>query len=101
MSHDILYFHSQTIPNLRKIKESGVSGVLKSNFPPITGSAWMSIATGKNPGETGVFDFLVLEDRQEWRIRPLTSADYQKNGAIWDYLSSLGKKVGVVNYPML
>lgn len=89
------------IPNLRKIKESGVSGVLKSNFPPITGSAWMSIATGKNSGETGVFDFLVLEDRQEWKIRPLTSADYQKNGAIWDYLSSLGKKVGVVNYPML
>lgn len=89
------------LPNLRKIKESGVSGILKSNFPPITGSAWMSIATGKNPGETGVFDFLVLEDRQEWRIRPLTSADYQKNGTIWDYLSSLGKKVGVVNYPML
>jgi len=36
------------LPILRKIKESGVSGVLKSNFPPITGSAWMSIATGKN-----------------------------------------------------
>lgn len=89
------------LPNLRKIKESGVSGVLRSNFPPITGSAWMSIATGKNPGETGIFDFLVLEDRHEWKIRPLTSADYKKNGAIWDYLSSSGKKVGIANYPML
>jgi len=81
---DILYplMDEGYLPNLRKIKESGVSGVLKSNFPPITGSAWMSIATGKNPGETGIFDFLVLEDRHEWKIRPLTSADYKKNGAI-------------------
>ncbi len=89
------------LPHLKKMKESGVSGILKSNFPPITGSAWMSIATGKNPGQTGVFDFMVLEDKKEWRIRPISSADYQKNGAIWDYLSSLGKKVGIVNYPML
>ncbi len=89
------------LPHLKNLKERGSSGILRSNFPPITGSAWMSIATGKNPGETGIFDFLVLEDKKKWKLRPITSWDYKRNGAIWDFLSNKGRKVGIVNYPML
>jgi len=89
------------LPNLQRLKESGCHGVLKSIFPPVTGSAWMSVATGKSPGQTGVFDFLILKDRATFQLRPISSDDFKRNGAIWDYLSSRGKKVGIVNYPML
>jgi len=89
------------LPNLKRIKENGISGVLESNFPPITGSAWMTIATGKEPGETGIFDFLNIVDRKSWQIKAVSSFDYRNNGSIWDFLSAKGKKVGVVNYPML
>jgi predicted AlkP superfamily phosphohydrolase/phosphomutase len=87
--------------NLKELRQKGISKVLRSNFPPVTASAWMSIATGKTPGETGVFDFWVLNDRGDWRLRPVTSSDYQAHGAVWDHLAASGRKVAVVNYPML
>ena len=89
------------LPNLRKLRDGGTHGILRSNFPPVTGSAWMSIATGKDPGENGIFDFLVMDDRKSLGLRPVNSSDYIRNNAVWDRLGAAGKKVGVVGYPML
>ena len=46
------------LPTLKKLMEEGVWGNLESTIPPVTGPAWVSFATGRNPGKTGVFDFL-------------------------------------------
>ena len=37
--------------NLAKIIETGARSNLLNTYPPITGSAWVSFATGKNPGK--------------------------------------------------
>lgn len=47
-----------TLPNIRKLIEEDVSGSLESTIPPVTGPAWVSFATGANPGKHGCFDFL-------------------------------------------
>ncbi len=45
------------LPHLEKLINSGVKGILKSTYPPITAAAWVSFMTGKNPGKHGYFDF--------------------------------------------
>ena len=46
------------LPAFRKLKKEGVAGKLRTTIPPITGSAWSSFMTGKNPGKHGIFDFI-------------------------------------------
>lgn len=89
------------LPTLAKIKESGASGILNSTFPPITGPAWLSLATGKNPGKTGVFDFRNIKSPQSFELKPLSSLEFRSNRCFWDYLSAEGKRIGIFNYPML
>jgi len=45
------------LPNLRRLIKSGVKGILKSTYPPLTAPAWVSFMTGENPGKHGFFDF--------------------------------------------
>lgn len=88
------------LPNLARLKESGQSGVLESTFPPITAPAWLSMATGQNPGKTGVFYFLNREDPNSFEFDTLGSDKFQGQ-CFWDVLSQQGHDVGIFNYPML
>ena len=46
------------MPNLKKILDQGSNAILESTMPPMTGTAWSTFATGKQPGKHGVYDFL-------------------------------------------
>lgn len=87
------------LPTFKKLLESGVSGTLKSTIPPVTGPSWLSFATGKNPGKTGIFDFINKSD-VDLTLRSVSSSNY-KGQSIWDYLSNNDYKTGVVAYPTL
>ncbi len=87
------------LPILGKLVKNGAYGTLKSTIPPVTGGAWLSIATGKSPGKTGIIDFLNRKDLS-YRLCPVSSADF-KGQSFWDYLGKINKKVGIFNYPML
>ncbi len=87
------------LPTFKKLLESGVSGTLKSTIPPVTGPSWLSFATGKNPGKTGVYDFL-NRDGVDLKLKSVSSNNY-KGESVWDYLSNNGYKTGVVAYPTL
>ncbi len=89
------------LPVLKKIIENGTYGNLESTFNPITGPAWTSLATGKNPGKTGVFDFFNRSSRNSFHLERASSTSIQKAGAYWDYLGDAGIEVGILNYPML
>ena len=86
------------LPNLKKIKESGVAGTLKSSFPPITGPAWTSFMTGKNPGKHGIYEFLVRKPNSYKEIP--VNAEYRNGQTLWEILSAQGYKVGVLNVPL-
>jgi len=74
---------------------------LESTFPPVTGPAWTALATGKNPGKTGIFDSLIRTDSQSLTTRLVSSRDIKRAKPYWDYLSDRGIRTGVVNYPFL
>lgn len=46
------------LPNLHKLAEQGGYSPLKVSNPPQTEVSWTSIATGADPGEHGIFDFV-------------------------------------------
>jgi predicted AlkP superfamily phosphohydrolase/phosphomutase len=88
------------LPNLASLVDSGYSGTLESTYPPITAPAWLSMATGQNPGKTGVFYFLNRESADSYDFETLGSDKFQGR-SFWDVLSARGHSVGVFNFPML
>ncbi len=84
------------MPNLGRLVERGARGILTSCFPPITGPAWTTFATGKNPGHHGFFDWGVL-DRQ-YNLRMWSNAEVPDQ-TLWSRLSDAGRRVGVFDVP--
>lgn len=81
------------LPTLKKLMGNGSYSRLKSTIPPLSLPAWPSIYTGKNPGKTGIYNFVqVKEGSYETEI-----VDWKIPNAIWQILSEHNKKVAVVN----
>lgn len=86
------------MPNLKKMTEEGTRGILKSTKPPITPVAWSSFQTGCNPGKHGIFDFKGY-DRKNSETFFVNSTSIRVP-TIWEYLSSMNKKIIVLNVPL-
>lgn len=86
------------MPNLTGLIEDGVSGTLSTTIPPITGSAWPSFQTGKNPGKHGIFSFedLVLGSYE----RRVINSQTIDGEPLWSILSRHNKRVCVINVPV-
>jgi predicted AlkP superfamily phosphohydrolase/phosphomutase len=87
-----------TMPTLKRLMQKGASGVLTTTLPPISSSAWVSFATGKNPGKHGLVDF--VHPRQNSYQISIVSTQQRASKAIWNLLSEKGRKVGVVGMPV-
>ncbi len=87
------------LPNIESLMNKGAYAEMLSTIPPITGPAWLALATGLNPGKTGIIDFLNRRNRGR-TLRSVSSGDYAGK-AFWDLASRSGIKVGVFNYPGL
>ncbi len=86
------------LPTFQQVIEGGATGLLKSTVPPTSGPSWSSFMTGKNPGKTGIYDFLYR--REGGYIFPPVNANRRDGKSLWRLLSEEGKRVGVVNVPM-
>ncbi|MGA8302083.1 MAG: alkaline phosphatase family protein [Thermoplasmata archaeon] len=85
------------LPFLQSLVNRGVRAPLTSVYPAKTIPAWYSCATGRDPGELGIYGFT------EPTGGPGQSKLVQSFGpaeAMWDRLSRQGVKVGVVNFPL-
>lgn len=86
------------LPTLRKLIKNGAYGELKSTIPPMSGVAWSSFITGKNPGKTGIYDFLYRR-KDSYTFSPINSK-IRYGKSFWKILSDDGKKVGILNVPV-
>jgi len=87
------------MPNLAALIARGASGRMLSTVPPISGPAWLSLATGMKPDSTSIYDF-TYRNGAGYELQPISSSDFAER-SIWDILSRAGKQVGIINYPML
>ncbi|MBC7249631.1 MAG: alkaline phosphatase family protein [Anaerolineae bacterium] len=85
------------LPNVARLIETGVRGVLESTMPPITPVAFSSFITGTNPGKHGVFDWTVR--RADGSTQP-ASASVRRGMPFWHYLNRAGVRVGIFNIPV-
>jgi len=86
------------LPFLRSLVDRGVRAPLTSVYPAKTIPAWYSCATGRDPGELGIYGFTEPTGGpgQSKLVQTFRPAE-----AMWDRLSRQGVKVGVVNFPLL
>jgi len=86
------------LPTLKKLIGGGVHGTLETTIPPVTGSAWASFATGKNPGKHGCYNF-ILPKKSLNAMKPITSRDI-KGETFYELLDNNKKKCILINLPV-
>jgi len=85
------------MPALAKLRADGCEAVLRSTVPTYTPPAWVSMATGVNPGRHGVFGFLASSPQERPRVAHSGSI---RATTMWRFLGDLGHRVGVFHVPM-
>ncbi|NLF13631.1 MAG: phosphodiesterase, partial [Anaerolineaceae bacterium] len=86
------------LPVLARLIDGGVSGNLRSTYPPLTGPAWSSFMTGKSPAWHGVLEFF---RREEGTYRQRLNSPQDLDGhSLWRILSDAGRQVGVMGVPL-
>lgn len=86
------------MPNLASLCARSVHAPLRSAHPPVTAPAWVSLATGVNPGRHGCFDF----NRPEGALgclRPLQAWDIAEK-TFYEILEERGRKTVLINLPV-
>jgi predicted AlkP superfamily phosphohydrolase/phosphomutase len=88
----------KSMPNLDRLASRGVAGRLESCVPPTTIPAWVSMFTGRDPGELGVYGF---RDRRDYSYRQGTLFSSRVTDAprTWDKLSDAGLVSYLIGVP--
>jgi predicted AlkP superfamily phosphohydrolase/phosphomutase len=86
------------LPNLARLIAEGAHGPLRSSIPYVSAAAWVSFATGSNPGRHGVYDF--VRRRAGGYGVELVNASTVRLPTLWQLLSERGVRVGVLNVPV-
>jgi len=86
------------LPHLSKLIGEGVSGPLRSVVPPVSGPAWVSFMTGKDPGRHGIYDFYKFAPGRRGK-RIISFRDIHAR-SLWEVLTTHGKHVGAINVPI-
>ena len=86
------------LPTLASLLKRGAGGRLWSTPNQMTSSAWVSMATGANPGAHGVYNFQERVPGQ-YLLR-LPTSDDRKLPAFWERASAAGLSVITARVPM-
>lgn len=87
------------MPFLARILAKGSRANLHSTPNPLTPPAWVSLMTGRSPGNHGVFDFIRAEERGEEVFFTLYDARDCRVETIWSIASKRGMRVAALNFP--
>ena len=81
------------LPALKALIDNGAYGYLETVSPPVTPPAWVSMASGKNPGKHGIFDWITADGR-------LINSRSVTGKRVWNILSDAGYSCCVINVPV-
>ncbi|MBD3335057.1 MAG: hypothetical protein GF355_06040, partial [Candidatus Eisenbacteria bacterium] len=85
---------SGEVPGFVRLRDEGAWGELRSLEPLFSPIVWTSISTGQAPEDHGIRSFTV--ETAAGRI-PVTS-NLRRARTLWDILSALGRRVGVIGW---
>ena len=87
------------LPNFKMMIENGSIARMRSIHPPITIPAWMSMCSGKDAGQIGVYGFRTRTGNSYTEFDISTSAKFSHVSKIWDSAAKYGKKSILVGIP--
>ncbi|MDA0780968.1 MAG: alkaline phosphatase family protein [Rickettsiales bacterium] len=87
------------MPFMAQIFKQGARGKLLSTPNPLTPPAWVSLMTGRSPGNHGLYDFLKTTEVGGELYTELYSATDCQVEMIWSIASRQGKRVAALNLP--
>jgi predicted AlkP superfamily phosphohydrolase/phosphomutase len=102
------------LPHFQKLSQMGGFSSLSTSNPAQSPVAWASIATGRNPGHHGIFDFLgrrvsdYMPELAILRMNPKNVFGKRESmflpvmhgNAFWDYTSDSGIPSTILKWPM-
>lgn len=90
------------MPTMKSLMDNGTWGTLESVTPPVTGPAWVSIVTGKQPGNHGIFDFFkpTKSKNAVGMSRRIVNAREVDGKPIWRLLTERDKTSIIMNVPV-
>jgi tetratricopeptide (TPR) repeat protein len=83
------------LPTFARLRSHGRTGVMLSTPPLISPMIWTTIATGVEPENHGILDFMA--DLPDGRQMPVGSSQ-RLAPALWNHFSQAGRRVGVVGW---
>lgn len=87
-----------SLPTIKNLRETGLSGKLESSKPPITCPAWKCYTTGKNPGKLGVYWWNAINlETKEIEVAHAGRFDSEE---LWDYLNDNDITTGIIGTPL-
>lgn len=90
--------HIDYMPTIKRFQAVGTRGRLRSSDPPITIPAWMCMATGRTPGQLGIYGFRHRR-KKTYNDLWIASSLSVKEKTAWEILSDNGKRSVVVGIP--
>jgi predicted AlkP superfamily phosphohydrolase/phosphomutase len=89
---------ADSMPNLTRMRKTGLFARMRSSVPPITIPAWQCMVTSKDPGVLGFYGF---RNRKDYSYDSFVFADGKaiREPRVWDHLSKLGKKNIILGVP--
>src|SRR6266511_2197052 len=85
------------LPNLAALFEEGASVPMRSSLPSVSGTAWMTVLTGRDPGGHGIYGF--MDCRPDSRAFYFPNYDHVRAPVLWDLLARAGKRSVALNVP--
>ena len=86
------------LPTFRKFKEQGIFGQTIPPIPAQTPVAWTTFMTGKNPGNHGIFGFIMR--KKGTYERTIIGPEMIRSKTLWQILGEAQRKVTAINVPM-
>ena len=86
------------LPNLRRLRDGGGHGRLRSSADWLAGSPWPTFHTGTTPGEHGMYHFVQWHPKRMTFVRP--SSDWLPLRPFWRDAADRGRRVIAIDLPL-
>ena len=86
------------MPVLKALTDKGVKAKLRSTPHPLTPPAWISMITGRSPGNHGVYDFVRVDRTDEHLSYSLATGTDNECETVWSIASRQGRSVHAFNF---
>jgi predicted AlkP superfamily phosphohydrolase/phosphomutase len=90
--------YADDMPTLGRLRRQALWGPLESTAPPLSIPAWLSMLTGRTPGELGVYGFRNRTDHGYGALAFATSR-WVRVPRVWDLLGQAGRDSVLIGVP--